>query len=152
MNHLLVTLLAALASAAVVVGAAGFQPVRPNVAQGASIAHYCARFAQTYTTRNALRIAADPIQIESESALWRWLSNVFQPAGSRFTGGYRCRFASLTANGGRRVFSVGLYLAETRAFAEHTHWEDLQTVPIEWLVDELNDRAGYGVFKYLRSD
>ena len=152
MKQLLIILFAALASATPVVEADGVQPVHPTTVQVASVSDYCARFAQAYAVRNAFQVAPDPIEIEPKPALWHWLSNVFQPPGSRFTGSYRCRFVTLAANAGRRIVSVNLYLAETRAFAAHTHWEDLQTVPIEWLVDDTNGHAGYGVFKYLRSD
>ena len=44
-----------------------------------------------------------------------------------------------------------MFLTKTLYFAGYTQWERLQIVPIERAVDEPNDRAGYGVFKYLES-
>ena len=34
-------------------------------------------------------------------------------------------------------------------FADYTKWKDLQFIPIEHVVDEISNRSGYGVFKYL---
>ena len=85
------------------------------------------------------------MRTERESVVVQWLSNFFQPPGSRFTAGYDCWFRA--GNGEARTFSVGLFLTETLAFARYTQWEKLQLIPITYVTD--GDRAGYGVFKYL---
>ena len=79
------------------------------------------------------------------------ITNVFQPADSRFTAEYDCRFRAKDAEGRVQDVSVGVLLTKTLDFARHTQWERLQVVPIEYVVDEANDRAGYGVFKYLET-
>jgi len=112
---------------------------------------YCASFAHQYASQTAVDLVKDSIQVETEPAVLRWMSNLFQPPGSRFESGYRCRFETVSPRKEHTV-SVSLYLAETRDFAEHTQWKDLQIIPIEHVVDEANGHAGYGVFKYLRPD
>ena len=47
------------------------------------------------------------------------------------------------------MISVGVFLTRTLEFAEHTKWNGLQVIPVEYVVDETHGRAGYGVFKYL---
>ena len=113
---------------------------------------YCASFAHAYAAHNAVDLEADTVRVKAGSAAGRWMSNLFQPTGSRFLSGHRCTFETASSKGGRQTVSVDILVAETRAFAEHTQWEDLQIVPIRRVVDEANDRAGYGVFKYLRRD
>lgn len=117
---------------------------------GASVTDYCASFALAYEARHRVDLIPDSVRAEAASLFMRWTSNLFQPPGSRFTGAYRCRFMVRSSAGVREAISVDLYLAETRAFAKHTQWERLQIVPIQLVVDKANDRAGYGVFKYLR--
>lgn len=120
------------------------------VEDGTSVTDYCASFALAYEARHRVDLIPDSVRAEAASLFMRWTSNLFQPPGSRFTGGYRCRFAVRSSAGAREAVSVDLYLAETLAFAEHTQWEELQIVPVERVVDQANGRAGYGVFKYLR--
>ena len=119
---------------------------------GVGVAAYCAEFARAYASGSASRVAGLPVSVRREPAALGWLSNVFQPAGSRFVSGYRCRFATVSPDGSPRTISVGLYLAETRAFAEHTRWEALGIVPIRLVRDEAAGVAGHGVFKYLRRE
>ena len=126
------------------------QPVRGE--RAVAVPGYCASFAHAYAAQDAVDLDADTVRVEAGSAAGRWMSNLFQPTGSRFLSGYRCAFETASSKGGRQTVSVEILLAETRAFAEHTQWEDLQIVPVRWVVDEANDRAGYGVFKYLRRD
>ena len=117
-----------------------------------TVAAYCEGFAGAYAYRTAAARAVEgSLRVERSPVLARWLSNLFHPPGSRFVAGYRCAFEVAAGNAPRRV-SVGLYLAETRAFAEYTQWEVVQIVPIARVVDPRNGRAGYGVFKYLRAD
>lgn len=73
------------------------------------------------------------------------------PPGSRFTAGFRCRFRTGGGQGQAHDVSVGIYLAQTLDFAEHTEWEDLRIAPVKHVVDEVHDRTGYGVFQYLKS-
>ena len=120
--------------------------------EGVGVAAYCAEFARAHASRTAARLAEDSVRVEPEPRALGWLSNLFQPPGSRFVAGYRCRFATVPPDGTRRTMSVGLYLAETRAFAEHTRWESLQIVPIRLVRSEADGAAGHGVFKYLRRE
>ena len=117
---------------------------------GTSVTDYCASFALAYEARHRVDLIPDSVRAEASSAFIRWASNLFQPPGSRFTGGYRCLFAVRSSGGVREAISVDLYLTETHAFAEYTQWVGLQIVPIKRVVDQANGRAGYGVFKYLR--
>ena len=122
------------------------------VERAVAVPAYCASFAHAYAAQNTVDLDADSPRIEAGSALGGWMSNLFQPTGSRFLSGHRCTFETASSKRGRETVSVDILLAETRAFAEHTQWEDLQIVPIRRVLDEANDRAGYGVFKYLRQD
>ncbi len=91
------------------------------------------------------------MHVARQSDAWMWLSNLFQPPGSRFVSGYRCRFSAVNESGEAQDVSVDLLLAETLSFAQYTQWPGLQIVPIEYVVDKANDRSGYGVFKYLEA-
>ena len=139
-----------LASAGVVVACCHGAVVAAAVEEGASVTNHCANFALAYEARHRIDLIANSVRTETAPAFMRWISNLFQPPGSRFTGGYHCRFAVRSSTGVREAISVDLYLAETLVFAEYTQWEELQIVPIERVVDPTNGRAGYGVFKYLR--
>ena len=119
---------------------------------GVAVASYCATFGTAYADRQRVDLVADSVRAEPRAVVWKWISNLFQPPGSRFAAAYRCRFATRSPAGERRAVSVELYLAQTRAFAEHTQWESLQIVPIERVVDRSNGTAGYGVFKYPRQE
>ena len=116
-----------------------------------AVSSYCARYAHAYAATHRVDLAGE-VRVRKAPAILRRLSNVFQPAGSRFVSGYRCRFATAASGGDNRSVSVGLYVAETREFAEYTQWKGLQTIPIARVEDERNGRTGYGVFKYLRED
>lgn len=102
-----------------------------------------------YAENNRVAYRKGSARTDKESDVWMWISNAFQPPGSRFTAGYRCRFR--TGAGEAHEVSVGIFLTQTLDFAEHTKWENLQIVPIEYVMDEVNYRAGYRVFKYLKS-
>ena len=117
--------------------------------RGVGVAGYCEKFAREYSRRNGLRFRDGSARTVKSSDVMTWISNVFQPPDSRFTSGYDCRFQAEDAGGRLRDVSVGVFLTKTLRFAEHTKWEDLQIVPVEYVVDETNGRAGYGVFKYL---
>ena len=116
---------------------------------GVSVAAYCEAFARQYVENHHLDLLADSVQVPPKSDWLRFLSNVFQPADSRFTAGYACRFSAMAGEDAVREFTVDILLTNTLRFAEHTQWERQQIVPITYLVDEARDRAGYGVFKYL---
>ena len=132
-------------------GRAGESSAAVPRSRGVAVAHYCEGFAMKYAENNGVAYRKDSARTEKESDAWMWISNAFQPPGSRFTAGYRCRFRTSAGRGEAHDISVGIYLTQTLGFAEHTKWEDLQIVPIEYVVDEVHDRAGYGVFKYLQS-
>jgi len=124
-------------------------PVDPRSDSSVSVSQYCEEFAGAHSEANVLDYRAESASIELSSDVRMWLQNAVQPVDSRFTAGYVCSFQA-TDEGAVRKFAVRLYLTKTRSFAEHTQWEDLQSVPIRHVLDETNDREGYGVFKYLR--
>lgn len=117
--------------------------------QGVSVTDYCEAFGRQYAGNHGLTYREDSVRTATKSDVMQFLSNLFQPADSKFTGGYACHFAA--SAGGDIVFdfAVDILLTNTRAFAEHTQWEKLQIVPIALVVDEARDRFGYAVFKYL---
>lgn len=108
---------------------------------------HCADFAQALAVDEGA--AARGVRVGTESSALTHISNLAQPSGSRFLASYRCQFALEREGSDREQVSVGLYLVETRAFAEHTQWEDLQIVPIMRVTDSESGTTGYGVFKYL---
>ena len=120
-------------------------PLAASAQSAVTVTQYCTDFAEAYARANALAFQEGSVHTERESVVVQWLSNFFQPRGSRFTSGYDCRFRA--GNGEAQTFSVGLFLTGTLAFARHTQWEKLQIIPIAYVTD--GDRAGYGVFKYL---
>lgn len=123
-------------------------PVDPSESS-VSVSQYCEQFARTHSQINGLDYKAERTSTEMSSDVRMWLQNAVQPVDSRFTAGYVCRFQA-TEGEDVRKFAVRIYLTKTRSFAEHTQWEDLQSVPIRHVLDETNDREGFGVFKYLR--
>lgn len=119
-----------------------------------TVSDYCASFARVYAEREGAALVEGSVQaIGVDWHLWRtvthWLqraaANFFQPSGSKFVAGYRCRFETDAGE-----FSVRMYLTETLEFAEYTQWPNLQLVPIQYVSDDASGLAGYGVFKYLR--
>ena len=121
------------------------------VVSPATVSGYCEKFALRYCALNALEYRERSARADKRTDVMTWIGNVFQPADSRFTSEYDCRFRA-SGNGERaRVISVGVYLTRTLHFAEYTKWKDLQIIPVEYVVDETHARAGYGVFKYLEA-
>ena len=117
---------------------------------GVTVSAYCEKFARQYSEDNAIGYEEGSARIEKKSDIMRVLSNLFQPSDSRFTSGYDCRFRAGIEGKQAQDYSVDLLLTETLHFAEYTQWKRLQVVPIEHVTDQTNDRAGYGVFKYLK--
>lgn len=122
-----------------------------QVANSLTVSEYCEKFATTYCVNYALDYQEHSARVSKRSDAMRWLSNRFQPRDSRFTSGYTCRFQAKEKEGQIHKISVGLFLTGTLDFAEYTQWENLQIIPIEYVVDEIHGRAGYGVFKYLEN-
>ena len=114
-----------------------------------TVSGYCEKFALRYCADNALENQKRSARADKRTDVMMWIANVFQPADSRFTSGYECRFRARRNGEQARVISVDIYLTRTLEFAEYTMWEGLQIIPVEYVVDETRDRAGYGVFKYL---
>ena len=112
---------------------------------------YCEDFARKHAENNAIDYQENSARTEKKSDIKMHLSNLFSPSDSDFTSGYACHFQARKEDGPVRDISVGLFLTKTLHFAEYTQWEGLQVIPIEYVVDEANDRAGYGVFKYLEN-
>ena len=117
--------------------------------RGVTVAAYCGKFAREYSKRNALRFQDGSTRTAKRWDVMMLISNVFQPSDSRFTAEYDCRFRARDTEGRVHDVSVGVFLTKTLDFARYTQWGNLQVVPIEHVVDEASDRAGYGVFKYL---
>ena len=130
---------------------------RPAADEGTSVASrhrvtvsgYCEKFAVRYCALNALEYQERSARADKRTDVMMWIANVFQPADSRFTSEYDCRFRARRQGERAQEISVGVYLTRTRDFAEYTKWKDLRIIPVEYVVDETYDRAGYGVFKYL---
>lgn len=120
-----------------------------GAAQQFTVAGYCEAFARVYCTQQALTYEAQSVQTAPLSEVMRFLANVFQPSDATFTAGYQCAFRARPQAGPPQLFSVGLFLARTLSFAEHTQWARLQILPIAYVTDAATGRAGYGVFKYL---
>lgn len=120
-------------------------PGRKNTVSG-----YCEKFARQYCEDNAAVYEEGSARTEKRPDPVMRTGNVFQPPDERFTAGYDCRFQARRKGEGVREFSVGVLLAGTLHFAEHTKWQKLQIVPVEYVVDEGSGRAGYGVFKYMK--
>ncbi|MCY4383834.1 MAG: hypothetical protein OXE44_11865 [Nitrospinae bacterium] len=150
-------LVACVVSMALVAGGAGGKghdgrksPVKSVSPQG-----HCRSFAVKWAENGKFSLSPASVRAERKSFLESVVNSLFDlvsPAGSTFTGGYDCRFRVKERTGGARDVSVDLLLAETPGFAEHTQWRKLQIVPIRHVVDEANDMAGYGVFKYLKDE
>lgn len=122
--------------------------VQPSVA----VTEYCEQFARKYFHEHANRYLENSTKTKKILDVHRWISNLFSPSDSRFTSGYKCKFQTMNANGESQQFTVSLFLTNTLSFAEYTQWEDLQVLPIKYVVDSDNNRSGYGVFKYFEAD
>ena len=130
---------------------------RPTADEGATVVSrhqvtvsgYCEKFARRHCALNALEYQERSARADKRTDAMMWIANAFQPADSRFTAEYDCRFRARRQGERAQEISVGVYLTRTRDFAEYTKWPRLQIVPVEYVVDETHDRAGYGVFKYL---
>ena len=129
-------------------GCSDLEQVSKVPSTGNSPMRCCADFARVMAVRDNA-VALD-IRTVTELDLPSRIANVFQPSGSKFLASYRCRFVLESTGGDHEQLSVGLYLVETREFAQYTQWKDLQIVPIDHLTDSASGAAGYGVFKYLR--
>ena len=116
---------------------------------GVAVSGYCENFARKYSEDNAIDYQESSVKVEKKSDVMMHLSNLFSPSHSKFTSGYDCHFQARGRQGEAHDISVGLFLTGTLHFAEYTKWERLQIIPVEYVVDQANDRAGYGVFKYL---
>ena len=129
--------------------AEGKRPV--DLQNSVTVSKYCENFAIKYAKNNDVDYQKNSVQTEKEADLSMWISNVFQPSGSKFRAGYNCRFQIRSKEEDVHNVSVSIFLTETLSFAEHTSWKELHIIPIEYVVDEINVRAGYGVFKYLET-
>ena len=96
-----------------------------------TVLQFCKMFATKYAENLGKTYQKYSSRINQLSALFGWLSNIFQPRGSRFIAGYDCHF-QMNGYG----LSVNVFLAESKHFAEHTQWPGLQIIPIEYVVDE----------------
>ena len=110
---------------------------------------YCEDFAVQYAQNTRVEYAGGSARVTRYSDLGRILSNFFQPPGSRFEAGYRCRFRTRPPS--QQTIEVDIYLTETLEFARYTRWERVQIIPIAYVVDRHARLAGYGVFKYLHT-
>ena len=115
-----------------------------------TVSGYCEKFARQYCEDNAAIYEEGSARTEKKPDHTMRSGNVFHPPDSRFTAGCDCRFQARRKGEGVREFSVGNFLAGTLHFAVHTKWQELQIVPVEYVVGEANDRARYGVFRYMK--
>ena len=128
------------------------QPGGPAASPGSvTVFRYCEDFAREYAASNAIGYTDLVIRTGKKPDIMMWLSNMFQPSDSRFVAGYDCHFTARSGDGQVRTASVGIFLTETLDFAHYTKWKNLQIIPIGHVVDETHGRAGYGVFKYLKT-
>ena len=121
----------------------------PAEPRAPSVSDYCEAFARQYAGNHNLDYREDSVSVRKKSDLTRFIANLFSPSHSKFTAGYYCQFEAADGAGRVKDTGVDILLANTLSFAEHTQWEKLQIIPIEYVVDEANDRSGHGVFKYL---
>lgn len=115
-----------------------------------TVSRYCEKFARAWCRNNAIHYTEASATTKKKSDIMRRLSNAFQPQDSQFTAGYDCHFLAGKEDGQAHRISVAILLTGTLDFAHYTKWEKLQIIPVAYVVDESNDRAGYGVFKYLK--
>ena len=127
------------------------QPETKGTSDAVSVKSYCGAFAQKYSDRVGAEFLKNSVQVKSSNG-GLWISNLFQPKDSRFKARYRCTFVSESSEAEQAEVSVDIILVETREFAKHTQWKDLQLIPISRIVDDAKDTEGYGVFKYLRDE
>ena len=121
-----------------------------NLMRDRSPSEYCQSFAKAYTLKEDLILGSVYLETENlTDKLEKWASNFFQPSGSRFIIGYKCRFKTNPPENKREKSSVLVYLflVETYNFAKHTSMEEEQIIPIEYIKDI--EKEGYGVFKFL---
>lgn len=115
-----------------------------------SVTEYCETFVLTFARTKSKSVVAESIRVSSRRPGFVRLTNLFQPPGSRYLGGFQCKFALSSTNGEQDEFTVDIYLVESLEFAEHTQWKDLQIVSIKIVKDSKKNLSGYGVFKYLK--
>ena len=116
---------------------------------GIPVAEYCERFAREYARESQVNYVEGSVQVHKKLGIGRIISNLFQPRDSRFVAGYDCHFQASGRNEFLQAYKVNIFLTGTRDFAEHTHWESLQVIPIAYVTDPASSQGGYGVFKYL---
>ena len=78
------------------------------------------------------------------------LSNMFQPADSRFAAGWQCTF-SISMRGRRCDGEVALPIAERAAFADFTSWPRLMIVNDHRIVSPDGTTIGYATPKYFET-
>ena len=121
---------------------------------GKSPLEYCKSFAIEYANNNSYTYQEHSASIKKKNILEQTLNyffNAFQPEGSKFIEGYDCQFQVINdKESTSHNISIGLFLVETYAFAWHTKEEKWRIIPIEYVVDPLNKKEGYAVFKFLK--
>ena len=105
----------------IVVAVAGCSAVDPtelgdaeSVEEPVDVQCYCTSFANAYTTEEGSAVVADTVRVKNMPMIGVWISNVFQPRGSRFVSSYRCTFAMVSPDREGETVAVGIVLASTR--------------------------------------
>ena len=133
-------------------------PKKPpaNLKRGRSVEQYCNSFAKAYSQKSSASLNKSSLSLSRENLLdkvEKWVSNFFQPRGSKFIAGYKCQFeiSSLEGKKTEEVF-IYIFLTETYSFAEYTTSPEWQIIPIEYVQDPLSKKEGYAIFKFLKEN
>lgn len=114
--------------------------------------NYCERFARTVpntkTEDAPYSYLADSAKLKKSLGITTFVNNFFQPADSRFSGAYRCRFKLAKSTMVNCLAKVDLLLVENREFAEHTQWPGLALVSPNTVHDKSGRVLFYIVPKY----
>ena len=124
-----------------------------DLQKGGTPLEYCQKFAKAYAESLSFSLKVGSVAVAGESLkdkVTKWASNFFQPDGSKFIAGYKCSFRTTKGEKSKKskVFSTYLFLVESYSFAKHTITTE-ELIPIEYIVDPVNKKEGYAVFKFL---
>ena len=126
-----------------------------NLQRGRTPKEYCQSFASAYSQKTTAVLLEDTVVVETEGLadkMEKWVTNFFQPRGSKFLTGYKCLFTTNSKKFTDRMEEVLVYLflVENYSFAEYTTMDEWQLIPIEYIEDPVDEKEGYGVFKFIK--
>ena len=122
----------------------------------AGVLRYCERFAVAVPARLLQSPEASYVPGSARVGRTRLgdvvthVSNVFQPADSRFAAGWQCTF-SIALRGRRCDGEVALPIAERAAFADYTSWPRLMIVDDHRIMSADSTTIGYATPKYFET-